>query len=654
MFVHPSAAFPTYHRSSASPYHRQAYSSFPSSSCGGQHHHAEPHAYYSRYGAPGGAFDTHMDSDDDDDTGNDEAAAYYQYLLAAARKEQRQKELRRQAREQAEAEARAERAREQERRERRAAQQLAFLKARARAVAQAEAEAHAAAAAAAERQKEQRRLHAQARAEQERKVALAEQYMQYIQHRQQDQERYTAEMQRRQAVQAERERQRQATIEKQRNVHHADSQEDLLRSIFGEWLSLPAPTARSASSSPSPAPIPTSKAHSQPAAKATDTRTPATSPSEAKVAHFDTSSAISNATAPRDDETNKVKTVHSVRSKFESLKTGFKPNDALVFDPARSTPQAPFLAYNTPANRPLQEYEEHLTRLLTELDAIASDGIEAIRAERKRLNNDVQSELSRLDELRAQAWKAQHPDAEQQQAPEQEKEHEQEVQEAAAVEPVDAQPIHPAEDKELEGASASESGTTGEAFVEPSDMHVDAANPTGSNDNIDSTRQADVATDSHPSSPTPTPVPADLLAEPAPSVTNISAADLSGVPADAGHASLSEATPSEPAAPSPDNEQAVSEASPEQSPVTNSNVTPSTSPRIAIPADAAATSADAPTSKRQPDSSSTPDSFMLPPALGLDLIASIVHEAAGDEDLGAAGSSDVSGDSDSETSFEML
>lgn len=114
----------------------------------------------------------------------------------------------------------------------------------------------------------------------------------------------------------------------------------------------------------------------------------------------------------------------------------------LVFDPARSTPQAPFLAYNTPANRPLQEYEEHLTRLLTELDAIASDGIEAIRAERKKLNNDVQSELNRLDELRAQAWKAQHPDAEQQQASDQQKE-----QEAAADDAVQDKPIAIAEEE---------------------------------------------------------------------------------------------------------------------------------------------------------------------------------------------------------------
>ena len=327
---------------------------------------------------------------------------------------------------------------------------------------------------------------------------------------------------------------------------------------------------------------------------------------------------------------------------------------SLVFDPTRSTSQAPFLAYNTPANRPLQEYEEHLTRLLTELDAIASDGIEAIRAERKKLNNDVQSELSRLDELRAQAWKAQHPDAEQQPASEQEKEHEQEVQEAAAVEPGDAQPIDPAEEKELEGASASESEPTGEAFVESSDMHIDAATPAGSNDNIDSTRQADVAPDTqHPSSP-PITVPATSPAEPAPTASATPAANLSGVPADADHASLSEATPSEPAAPSPDDEQAVSEVSPEHSPVTNSNVTPSTSASIAIPADAAATSADAPASKRQPDSSSTPASFMLPPALGLDLMASVVHEAAGDEGLAAACSSDVSGDSDSETSFDML
>ena len=191
------------------------------------------------------------------------------------------------------------------------------------------------------------------------------------------------------------------------------------------------------------------------------------------------------------------------------------------------------------------------------------------------------------------------------------------------------------------------------ATVAALDALADAATSPGSNDNIDSSRQADVATDSHAPSSRPASVPATPLAETAPFAAVAPSADLSGASADTDDGSPSEAAASEPASPSLVGDQAISEASREHPAATNSAGIPSTSASTATPPETGPTS-DAPTSKRQPDSSFPPASFMLPPALGLDLIASVVHEAAGEEHLAEAGASDVSGDSDSETSFEML
>lgn len=112
-----------------------------------------------------------------------------------------------------------------------------------------------------------------------------------------------------------------------------------------------------------------------------------------------------------------LKKLRSIQSSFDALRDEFAASPAaenpstLVFaSRATSTStenEVPRLAYNTPANRPLQSYEEALTRLLIQLDGVESGGDREVKKRRKGLVLDVERALEGLENLKKQGWTVQ-------------------------------------------------------------------------------------------------------------------------------------------------------------------------------------------------------------------------------------------------------
>ncbi|KAL7007992.1 hypothetical protein EMMF5_002641 [Cystobasidiomycetes sp. EMM_F5] len=105
--------------------------------------------------------------------------------------------------------------------------------------------------------------------------------------------------------------------------------------------------------------------------------------------------------------------ISKLKQRFDESRKAFVQPEALTFDQAKSTPQSPVLAF-TPENKAYRLYEEALTRLLVDLDQIATEGSADVRAQRKALAVAIEEELTRLDNMKAQAWEKEqkHGDAE--------------------------------------------------------------------------------------------------------------------------------------------------------------------------------------------------------------------------------------------------
>ncbi|MBW0518518.1 hypothetical protein O181_058233 [Austropuccinia psidii MF-1] len=107
----------------------------------------------------------------------------------------------------------------------------------------------------------------------------------------------------------------------------------------------------------------------------------------------------------------KLKDLSKLEFKFNELKSGFtcpSPTDLTFLNPPNqsnfnSSPSTK-LAFNIPANRSVQAYEESLTQLQIQLDAIISGGNEKIKNLRKQLVKQVELELERLDQFKTKAW----------------------------------------------------------------------------------------------------------------------------------------------------------------------------------------------------------------------------------------------------------
>lgn len=118
----------------------------------------------------------------------------------------------------------------------------------------------------------------------------------------------------------------------------------------------------------------------------------------------------------------RLRTLKNIQERFDSLKSVFVDPARLVFAAstafkrnadvsamysldfnAEKSHNAPVLAF-TPLNRPLQAYEEALTRLLVELDDVPSQGSTTVKTERKQPVRTIGAELARLDALKIDIW----------------------------------------------------------------------------------------------------------------------------------------------------------------------------------------------------------------------------------------------------------
>ena len=434
----PSSHFGQYYPSSSSRsiHYYPSPSSSPSSfrnSCSAQYHRhpsASRQAYY-------------LDDDDNEEAASS-SASYYEYLDAARREQERRELLEAQARRRVQEE-------------------------RALQYARAEAQLRAAAARAQQEQERQREreyreyVERQLEARREAQLGRALQIQREREQQAQHEEEQLRLRKIRQLHLQQQERQRERLLH-QRAQHEKQSQssasfdgQDLARAIFGQlgWSPV-TPShqyqqheqqqaqqdARSPSSVPAqPAvqPIKSVPSHSQPAVKPLPPSAPASSPTgpaqpkkqqqqATKMSYTTAVNLIQGLAKEQIDLRQRLRALHSLREQFSSLKSSFVPPQSyvisslfllsliktylytflnrLIFDTTSksATVETPVLAYTT-QNRPLQAYEEALTRILTQLDAIPSQGSERIKVARKEIARDVQAELDALDREKIEQWK---------------------------------------------------------------------------------------------------------------------------------------------------------------------------------------------------------------------------------------------------------
>ena len=103
-----------------------------------------------------------------------------------------------------------------------------------------------------------------------------------------------------------------------------------------------------------------------------------------------------------------VSSIDRIEERFVNLKYDFKFPSSPDFPdpptlPASSLTAIPELLY-TNTNQPIRVYENALTGLLTELDAVDSAGDEEVRHARRELVKRIERELEKLETLRKEAW----------------------------------------------------------------------------------------------------------------------------------------------------------------------------------------------------------------------------------------------------------
>jgi hypothetical protein len=154
---------------------------------------------------------------------------------------------------------------------------------------------------------------------------------------------------------------------------------ELLVTLNGLLQTLLPPPATSPSTSSSTAPVPaaTSAETSAPASPAT--------PAPAPTATFTRQPSL--------ETLDRLSTTFShITSTFTLPTVDFSRPST----PDRSSSPTTHLSFTT-ANRPIHEYEAALSKLLTELDAVDSDGDDAVRMRRRELVKSVEAALADLD-----------------------------------------------------------------------------------------------------------------------------------------------------------------------------------------------------------------------------------------------------------------
>ncbi|KAF8316302.1 hypothetical protein DL93DRAFT_766526 [Clavulina sp. PMI_390] len=94
--------------------------------------------------------------------------------------------------------------------------------------------------------------------------------------------------------------------------------------------------------------------------------------------------------------------IGAIESRFVNLTYDFKFPTNPDFSPTASSASSALLF--TPTNAPVRAYEQSLTSLLTDLDAVDSQGDEDVRHARKELVKRVEAALESLDAVKAAAW----------------------------------------------------------------------------------------------------------------------------------------------------------------------------------------------------------------------------------------------------------
>ena len=127
--------------------------------------------------------------------------------------------------------------------------------------------------------------------------------------------------------------------------------------------------------------------------------------------------------APEERESThlSLRTISSLQSKFEALKTDFTFPSSIDFiatdgsvitlpsnSNSNSTPSGS--AYNgaklafTPTNSPIRAYDEELNKILVKLDAVESCGVERVRERRKAVVRAIEQEAGRVEEVWKNVW----------------------------------------------------------------------------------------------------------------------------------------------------------------------------------------------------------------------------------------------------------
>jgi hypothetical protein len=114
-----------------------------------------------------------------------------------------------------------------------------------------------------------------------------------------------------------------------------------------------------------------------------------------------------NPSQPQPTPRNAMVAMKSIESRLDGLTHEFvfpSEPEFPVESPQVSGRSTPTLLF-TPTNQPVRAHEHDLAALLTELDAVESDGDEDIRRVRKGLVSRVESELADLERKKDDAWK---------------------------------------------------------------------------------------------------------------------------------------------------------------------------------------------------------------------------------------------------------
>ncbi|KAG9029960.1 hypothetical protein FRB95_004713 [Tulasnella sp. JGI-2019a] len=95
--------------------------------------------------------------------------------------------------------------------------------------------------------------------------------------------------------------------------------------------------------------------------------------------------------------------IDAIQAQFDHIKVNFSVPEQLDFGMAPLSSEVPKLAYNA-TNAPVLQLESDLTKLLTRLDAVESNGAESVRGARKALVQAIELELAELDRIKVEAW----------------------------------------------------------------------------------------------------------------------------------------------------------------------------------------------------------------------------------------------------------